>query len=243
MRDNLKFYVCDDNLEFANMIKGQIDLYMNEGRNYETTVFTKGVDLINHFDNECADVVLLDIDMPHMDGFEAAALLQNRKKDVFIIFVTSHEEKVYESYDYHPFWFVRKNHMHDLRVAVLGVLKKLDSEDDERELSLKLPGDKGNLVINVKTLLYIESCRNDIIIWDKEMGKRKVRCKISDIESQLYLMDIIRIQNGILVNCRFISKITSRYVILTNGVRLGLGRSRVNFTREQYQEFVRRTLI
>ena len=84
MRDNLKFYICDDNSDFADRIKKEIDLYMNDRRNYETVVFNSGVALLKQFDKQVADVVLLDIDMPEMNGFEVASLLQKRKEDILI---------------------------------------------------------------------------------------------------------------------------------------------------------------
>jgi len=242
MRDNLKFYICDDNSDFADRIKKEIDLYMNDRRNYETVVFNSGVALLKQFDKQVADVVLLDIDMPEMNGFEVASLLQKRKEDILILFVTSHEDKVYQSYDYHPFWFIRKSHMHDLQVVIPKLLRKIDVEEERKRLTFNLKAENCVVEIDINTVIYIESYKNDIIIQDRVSGEKQVRCKITDAEKQLYPL-IIRIQNGILVNCRYISKITSREVILTDGTHFGLSRSKIDFVREEYQNFIRRTLI
>lgn len=242
MRDNLKFYICDDNSDFADRIKKEIDLYMNNKRNYETVVFNSGVVLLKQFDKQVADVVLLDIDMPEMNGFEVASLLQKRKEDILILFVTSHEDKVYQSYDYHPFWFIRKSHMHDLQVVIPKLLRKIDVEEERKRLTFNLKAENCVVEIDINTVIYIESYKNDIIIRDRVSGEKQVRCKITDVEKQLYPLNIIRIQNGILVNCRYISKITSREVILTDGTHFGLSRSKIDFVREEYQNFIRRTL-
>ena len=243
MRDNLKFYICDDNSDFADRIKKEIDLYMNDRRNYETVVFNSGVALLKQFDKQVADVVLLDIDMPEMNGFEVASLLQKRKEDILILFVTSHEDKVYQSYDYHPFWFIRKSHMHDLQVVIPKLLRKIDIEEERKRLTFNLKAENCVVEIDINTVIYIESYKNDIIIRDRVSGEKQVRCKITDAEKQLYSLNIIRIQNGILVNCRYISKITSREVILTDGTHFGLSRSKIDFVRGEYQNFIRRTLI
>lgn len=242
MRDNLKFYICDDNRDFADRIKKEIDLYMNDRRNYETVVFNSGVALLKQFDKQAADVVLLDIDMPEMNGFEVASLLQKRKEDILILFVTSHEDKVYQSYDYHPFWFIRKSHMHDLQVVIPKLLRKIDVEEERKRLTFNLKAENYVVEIDINTVIYIQSYKNDIIIRDRVSGEKQVRCKITDAEKQLYPLNIIRIQNGILVNCRYISKITSREVILTDGTHFGLSRSKIDFVREEYQNFIRRTL-
>ena len=242
MKDNLKFYICDDNIDFANIIKKEITLCVNDKRNCETTVFNSGAALLKQFDIQAADVVLLDIDMPEMNGFEVASLLQKRKEDVLILFVTSHDDKVYQSYDYHPFWFIQKSHLHDLRVVMPKLLRKVDAEAERKKLTFNLKAESHNIEIDINTVVYIESYKNNIIIQDRISGKKEVRCKITDAEKQLYPLNIIRIQNGVLVNCRYISKITSREVILTDGTHFGLSRSKIDFVRGEYQNFIRRTL-
>ncbi len=242
MKDDLIFYICDDNINFADMIKKELELYINDSRKYETFIFSDGEALIKMFDRQVADVVLLDIDMPGMNGFEVASLIQKRKEDILILFVTSHADKVFQSYDYHPFWFIRKSHMHDLKVVIPKLLRKIDAEEERKRLTFNLKAENRTIEIDINTVTYIESFRNDIIIKDKIKGNIQLRCKISDVEKQLYPLHIIRIQNGILVNCRYISKITSREVILTDETHLGLSRSRIDFVREEYQNFIRRTL-
>ncbi len=243
MKNNLKFYICDDDNNFANSAKREIDLYMNDVRNCETIVFNSGTALLRQFDKQCADVILLDIDMPEMSGFEVASLLQKRKENILILFVTSHEDKVYQSYDYHPFWFIRKSHMHDLQVIIPKLLRRIDADDERKRLTFNLKTENCVVEIDINTVIYIEAYKNDIIIQDKVSGEKQVRCKMTDAEKQLYPLNIIRIQNGVLVNCRYISKITSREVILTDGTHLGLSRSKIDFVREEYQNFIRRTLI
>lgn len=243
MKNNLKFYICDDNSDFADKIKYEINSIIQGNRECDILVFNSGTALLKQFDIQFADVILLDIDMPEMNGFEVAALLQKRKEDVLIMFVTSHEDKVYQSYDYHPFWFIRKNHMHDLRVIIPKLLRKIDAEKERKRLTFNLKTESKTIEIDINTVTYIESYKNNIIIRDRVIGEKQIRCKITDAEKQLYPLNIIRIQNGFLVNCRYISKITSREVILTDGTHLGLSRSKIDFVREEYQNFIRRTLI
>lgn len=242
MKENLKFYICDDNADFLNELKNKIDISVNDRRECDIYTFENGEALLKQFDNAFAEVVLLDINMPGMNGFEVASLLQKRKEDVFIVFVTSHEDKVYQAYEYHPFWFIRKSHMHDLNVVIPKLLRKIDAEEERKRLIFNLKAENCMLELDINTITYIESFKNDIIIHDRVKGDKRIRCKIMDAEKQLYPMNIIRIQNGILVNCRYISKITSREVILTDEIGLGLSRSKIDYVKEEYQKFVRRTL-
>lgn len=247
MTDMLKFYICDDDKLYANTIKNKISVYMNNTSNddktYTISVFNDGDSLLKEFNRQFADVVLLDIDMPGMNGFEVASLIQKRKEDILIMFVTNHEDRVFQSYDYHPFWFIRKNHLDDLNVILPKLMKKIEVEKEKKHLTYNLETDSRIIEVNINTLIYIESYKNDIIIKDKVADDVQVRCKISSAEKQLYPFNIIRIQNGILVNCRFISKITSREVVLTNGSHFGLSRSRIGYVKEEYQNYVRSKVI
>lgn len=243
MKDKVRFYICDDNTDFAKMIENEISLIIGDSRDIETFIFSEGLELLKQFDEQFADVVFLDIDMPKINGFEIAAHLQKRKEDILIIFVTCHEDKVYQSYDYHPFWFIRKNHMHDFKVVIPKLLRKIDAEEERKRLTYNFKTESQTIELDINTVIYIESYRNDIIIRDRVSGVKQIRCKITNAEKQLYPLNIIRIQKGLLVNCRYISKISSREVILTDGSRFGLSRSRIDFVREEYQNFIRSTII
>lgn len=82
MKEHLNIYICDDNSDFTNKIKNQISIIIKDKRKCEILTFSNGKELLKTFDSDFPDVVLLDIDMPEMDGFEVASLLQKRKDDV-----------------------------------------------------------------------------------------------------------------------------------------------------------------
>lgn len=240
MDKTLKIYICDDNKAFADKVKFNVKMILEGKRKYTITMFDSVVELLKKFDEDFADVVFLDIDMPKMNGFEAASLLQKRKEDIFILFITSHEDMVFQSYDYHPFWFIRKGHMDDLNIAVLKLLDKIKAEEEKKYLMYDLKAENDTYKLDLNALIYIESYKNNIIINNVNSEKIKIRCKMKEAEKQLYPYSVIRIQNGILVNCRYISKITSREVILKNEERLSLSRMKVDYVKEEYQNYIRR---
>ncbi|MES2588820.1 MAG: response regulator transcription factor [Bacteroidota bacterium] len=56
---------------------------------------TNGKELINFFEENktLPDIILLDIDMPELDGFETCKEIKEKYKDVGVIFLTSHISK------------------------------------------------------------------------------------------------------------------------------------------------------
>ncbi len=187
---------------------------------YRIDIFGDGESLIKEFEaGNYADVVLLDIDMPGMDGFEAASHIQRIREETLILFVTNYEDKVYQSYEYHPFWFIRKSRPEDLDGVLPKIVRKIEVENEKKNHVIELKADNETIRIDINRVIYIMSFKHDIIIKDSEKGDLQVRCKISSIENELLPFNIIRIQRGVLVNCRYISKIKSLEVFLTTWER------------------------
>ncbi len=85
-----KVLVCDDsNTELTN-IKSIV-----EGAGYTVVTASSGVEALNQAKTEKPDIILLDIIMPDMDGFEACRKLNQDPdtKNIPIIFVTSKNQK------------------------------------------------------------------------------------------------------------------------------------------------------
>ena len=55
------------------------------------------------------ELILLDIDMPRLTGFDIAGELLQRNNRALLIFITNQESLVYETFQYKPFDFVRKS--------------------------------------------------------------------------------------------------------------------------------------
>lgn len=93
--------ICDDNADFADRIyKQTIDVLSNVGCEYKITRLYNGIELIEYCRHNTVDIILADIDMPKMNGFEAVEELQKQQSDASIIFVTAHEEMAFQAYDY-----------------------------------------------------------------------------------------------------------------------------------------------
>lgn len=52
------------------------------------------------------ELILLDIDMPRLTGFDIAGELLQRNNRALLIFITNQESLVYETFQYKPFDFV-----------------------------------------------------------------------------------------------------------------------------------------
>jgi len=78
--------VVDDDKVHATLIP-----FILKGEGYKVIVCEDGTEALEKFDEEPPDLVLLDIKMPHLDGFEVCAAIKNRAdtKSIPVIMTTS----------------------------------------------------------------------------------------------------------------------------------------------------------
>ena len=82
--------ICDNDMDFVLKLKACIDDYLarsNLAGVYE--LFSSPAKLLEA-DLLAADVVFLDVDMPEINGIEAAGLLRRKYPDVVLVFVTDY---------------------------------------------------------------------------------------------------------------------------------------------------------
>ena len=122
----LKIAVCDDNESFLETLKKIIS---ESARDYFKDInvqcFNNGQRLLNQHKCLFFDVIFLDIDMPEFTGFDVAEILRKQRRDCYIIFVTNHNELVYGSMEFQPFYFIQKSSVSRLNKDVVNVLNKL----------------------------------------------------------------------------------------------------------------------
>lgn len=240
MKSGITVYLCDDDCAFINMIRQKIESFFTIcGRECEIAVFSDGRSLLEQFKRNFADVVILDIDMPGMTGFETAKSIQETKVDVHIVFITSHEDKVFQSYEFQPFWFVRKRHLEDLDLALPRLLIKIDAESEKERNIVRLIAENQVVEIDINKVIYISSYNHYLYLKGSDKDKMQIRCKISDAETQLRSSYFIRVHNCVIVNCRFISKVNSREIILLTGEKISISRSRAEYVKCEFQKFMR----
>ncbi len=82
-----------------NIINQQLTLKLLEKEGHSAVVANNGKEAIEAFENESFDLILMDIQMPEMDGYEATAVIREREREsgrhIPIIAVTAHAMKGY----------------------------------------------------------------------------------------------------------------------------------------------------
>lgn len=121
----IEILICDDDREFALLEKEVVgETAARCQQEVWIELYQSGKDLIQALaqkEDTKLCIVLLDINMPELSGYDVAKIMNDRYPEVLILFVSAKEELVYASFEYHPFRFIRKNYF---KVEVCHALRE-----------------------------------------------------------------------------------------------------------------------
>lgn len=219
--------ICDDEIRILNELKAFVEeIFQRSPYQGDILAVSDASALAACIEKEPIDILLLDIDMPYINGMEIAGLIVEKQLPILLIFVTNQESLVYESFQYQPFSFIRKSlYQQELERTLLQAIKKILSKE---QLALRIGTEL--IRLNLTEIFYMESDGNYVKIVTK---KETVRCRetLSHMESQLAAKGFVRIHKGFLVNENAVYRLLSDKVILSNGEELPIGRKAKDETR------------
>lgn len=235
--DILKVAVCDDDDCALDGIAGAAEAaFRRHGEQAAVERFHSMRQLNERMKEQRFDLLLLDIDMPKVDGIRFGLYLRENKDRSEIVYVSNREDRVFESFQVHPFGFVRKSHfLKDIGAVIDAFLAARREEDKEGDQLLVPQGKSGIVSIPIRSIIYIEgSGKQQIVHLDDRKDVLVLRSSMENLESKVADKGFLRIHKGYLVNYRRISVIARTQAELTNGEVLPLSRSNAARIREEY---------
>lgn len=219
MKENvIHVAICDDNLqileEIEKYIKGQKDIC-----DLRISTYSNPLKLLKQLEQGGIDILLLDIDMPYVNGMEIAKQILEKHLQILVIFLTCQESMVYDSFQYRPFSFIRKSmYKQELKDTLLRAIKHLSKN------ILVLQQGSELQKIDLSEILYIEADGNYVKLVTKKKTIRQ-RDTISGMEHELSSKGFVRVHKGFLVNQEAVYRLNSDKVILVNEEEIPIGRS------------------
>lgn len=231
------FFVCDDEKEQCDAIEKMILDNMKEYRqSCKIMKFYEAAHVMESIENNKIHAAFLDIDMAGTSGIELARQITEADASVYILFVSSHEEMVFEAIHARPLRFIRKSCLaEDMKEAVSALCRELSGS---RKIICFASG-KNSIDVEMQEIVSIESMAHylRVILVKTEF---KVRGKISDYLSELDENMFVRIQKGIVINMRHIEKMRSGKVLLDRGMEYNISRAWMDDVRKAFMKFMRR---
>lgn len=236
MREMINIAICDDDIVTTSKIENMLQNIAK--RNFiqiDTEVFWNGESLaesvkaVNYF-----DIIFLDIEMGAEDGITVARKIRQIDKNVLIIYVTSHENYMKESFEVRPFQFlVKPVSERQMECCFQAAYEDISSADSYFRYNYQRMNHKNP----INDILYFESNRRKVrVITQKE--NFELYGKLNDIEECLKCskMAFLRVHQSFLVNYKHVEGIRYDFLVLDNGKRISISEDRRKTISEQYCE-------
>ena len=103
----MRVAICDDEKTQLSITKASLeDAYKSLDLVVDT--YTSGVKLLNAIEGIHYDLVILDIEMPELNGIDTAKHLRKIEEKTAIVFLTSHMEYALEGYEVNALRYLTK---------------------------------------------------------------------------------------------------------------------------------------
>lgn len=243
----IKIAICDDNLSMLEKLNAAIFYEFSKYTDdFKIVRFSNGTSMLVEHHFNPFDVIFLDIDMPKMSGFEVAKALRDEFSHCFIIFVTNHSDLIYDSMDFQPFHFIRKNCADSLEISISNVTKKLMKHIKQNDTVILEDDISGRCVVFIRDIIYIESTGHYVNYYvSKKDLPIRIRETMKKCEENFNGYDFIRIHKSYLINLKYLAQINSKYneVKLKNlNTKLPMSKTLKKSVDEKFTFYLRSTV-
>ena len=230
----LNIAICDDDIQTT----GRMDMLLQKiaKRNFmdvEIEVFWNGKSLADAVaKGTYFDMIYLDIEMDKEDGISAAKRIRAYDKNVLIIYVTSHENHMQESFEVRPFRFlVKPVSEKQIESCFKSAYEEVYCGDSYFRYSYQ----RVNHKIPIREILYFESNKRKVFIVT-EKDTFVAYGKLNDIEESLKQSKVpfLRVHQSYLVNYKHVEGQAYDFVVMDNGKRISISEDRRKLIGDQY---------
>ena len=175
------------------------------------------------------DILLIDVQMPGMDGISAARELRRRGCPALIIFITNYIQYAIDGYEVQAYHFLKKPVEYQRFAAVLGGALALAQR--RTQACITVSGYDQRVKLPLSSILYCETDRGHVVI---HTPSQAIRCtqSMAQMEEQVRGQDFFRIHTAYLVNMAAIDRLLPTQVQLTGGILLPISKHRKQSFRE-----------
>lgn len=227
VRDGLMIVgICEDNEYDRRLIERECRLDCSEnGISIEVVSFDSGKALLRYsFD---IDILLLDIDMPDVNGIDIKEQYQKENKETLIIFVTDHKECMSSAFGVNVYGFVEKSKIYTLKDILTSAIGYKN-----RGIWI---GD-----VNSREVMYIISEEQYIRLYLKDGRNVLLDMCISVMEEKLENTDFVKVHRSYIVNMDYVKEISRDNKIVVRDKEISIAVRRVKKVKERYRDYCKK---
>ena len=219
----MKAVIIDDDTEFTKQLK----TYLNQ--TFQDIQMDTYISFCNDIYTKEYDCVFLDVMLKEGESFEYGMNISKLYPHTIIVYISSVDHFVYESYQQNTFFFIRKSHFNEDYQNFVKKYKKMHLRIQE-EISFIIKG--VHIHIKQQDIIYVESLRNQIIIHTPIQTYTSYQT-LKQTYQELNHHNFYKFNNHIIINLDYVVSIQKQHIELIKQIC-------IPFTRGSKKTFMQR---
>lgn len=206
----LRVAVAEDEAEYREMLRKMIERYAGEHeKQIHVTLFSDGSELVKNYRKY--DILLLDIEMPNLNGMEAAAEIRRKDQDVVIVFITNMAQYAIKGYEVDALDFILKPlNYYTFSMRFTRAVGRVKSREGKR-ICLNLPD--GAKWIDSREIYYVE-IQNRMLRYHTTHGEFAMRGALKDVQEELEGWHFVKCNQCYLINLKYVTEIRKSIAVV-----------------------------
>ncbi|KFJ08178.1 LytR/AlgR family response regulator transcription factor [Bifidobacterium tsurumiense] len=228
----LNIAVVEDDIVSAQIVHEHIQRYAREhDESILCKTFPDGSLFIEQFEQQF-DLILLDIEMPHMNGMDVAHEVRSIDDDVVLIFITNMAQYAIQGYSVRALSYLLKPvNYYAFAMELEQAVQLITKRRAIQKRSIILSVERQTVRLGLDEIRYVESRLHNLIIHTSK-GVLTLRKSMNAIEEEIHDSSFARCNVSFLVNLAHVNGITAdKQVIIDDG-------SHINISRQKYKGFM-----
>lgn len=230
----LNIAIVEDEASYTEQLTRYLDRYAGQtGESFHITTYSDGDEIVEHY--QCNfDIILMDVQMPFLDGMSAAEAIRKCDAEVIILFITNMAQYAIRGYAVDALDYLLKP------VSYFAFSQRLDRAIQRlrrrSSRSLMIPIRGGTQKIELSQLYYVESQRH-ALLFHTASGVHTSSGTMQELEEKLVPQHFYRISKGYLINLEHVSAVQDGCAVV-HGIPLPISRARKNEFMETLTNFI-----
>lgn len=202
--------IVENDQKFIEELQDYLTQYGQEtGQEFQVSVFHDGAEIVEGYEPGY-DLILMDVEMPRLNGMDAAEKIREIDENVVIMFITNMAQFAIRGYSVGALDFVMKPiSYYTFSTKMTRALKRVKKREISSVL-LALPD--GVKKIETRRIYYVE-VQNRMLHYYTEEGEFSMRGTLASAESMLPAAMFARCNHWYLVNLMHVTEVRKNMVM------------------------------
>lgn len=218
----MKIAIVDDEQKWTDVIKQQVADYWKQDA--EIFTYSSGKAFLEA--RKAFDFILMDIEMPKMDGFDTIKEYRTWNQEGLILILTTHTEMSRKGYQVDAFRYIDKLQMQEELPEAFSAGKLRLTGEKYALISIK---GIGSIKIPLNKILYFEVVLRSVKMYT-DTGEYVCMEQISKLEERLKEDGFFMPHRSCLLNFQWVQSFTKNEITMKNG-------DKINLSRRKYKEW------